>query len=151
MTQRDQHIVFQQRNFPGHHCRIFGEDNSLNQQKDGAHRFLQRQGYLMPLRFILPVAAIGVALIASGCQLAPHGSPSTPIRPAQVNETSQCDDLLQQVEARMSTALAFKVRSASASLRQAQELCNSGQPERGIAILRGVRGSMNDNRTSATR
>ena len=35
----------------------------------------------MPLRFVLPVAAIGVALIASGCQLAPHGSPSTQFAP----------------------------------------------------------------------
>ena len=149
MAQLDEHI--QHRSFRGDHRHIFGEENSLNHQKDSAHRFLQRGGYLMPLRFVLPVAAIGVALIASGCQLAPHGSPSTQIRPAQVNETSQCDDLLQQVEARMSTALAFKVRSASASLRQAQELCNSGQPEQGMAILMRVRGSMNDNRTSATR
>ena len=148
MAQLDEHI--QHRSFRGHHRHSIGEENRLNRQKD-AHRFLQRGGYLMPLRFVLPVAAIGVALIASGCQLAPHGSPSTQIRPAQVNETSQCDDLLQQVEARMSTALAFKVRSASASLRQAQELCNSGQPEQGMAILMRVRGSMNDNRTSATR
>ena len=105
----------------------------------------------MHVRFVLSVAAIGLALVASGCQLAPHGSPSSQIRPAQVNETSQCDDLLQQVEARMSTALAFKVRSAAAGLAQAQELCNSGQPEQGMAILMRVRGSMNDNRTSATR
>ena len=105
----------------------------------------------MPLRFVLPVAAIGVALIASGCQLAPHGSPSTQIRPAQVNETSQCDDLLQQVEARMSTALALNVRSAAADLRQAQELCDSGHPEQGIPILRRVLASMNDNRMSASR
>jgi hypothetical protein len=151
MTQRDEHIVFRHRNFRRHHCRIFGEENSLSHQKDSAHQFLQRGGYLMPVRFVLPVAAIGVALIASGCQLAPHGFPSTQIRPAQVNETSHCDDLLQQVEARMSTALAFKVRSAAASLRQAQELCNSGQSEQGIPILMRVRGTMNDNRTSATR
>jgi hypothetical protein len=105
----------------------------------------------MPVRLMLPVAAIGLALTAPGCQLAPHDPTSTQIRPAQVNETSQCDDLLQQVEARMSTALAFKVRSAAASLRQAQELCNSGHPEQGIPILMRVRGSMNDNRTSATR
>jgi hypothetical protein len=105
----------------------------------------------MPVRFVLPAAAIGLALIASGCQSVPHGSSSTQIRPAQVNETSQCDDLLQQVEARMSTALAFRVRSAAAGLQQAQELCNSGQPEQGMAILHRVRSYMNDNRTSASR
>jgi hypothetical protein len=43
------------------------------------------------------------------------------------------------------------VRSAAAGLRQAQELCNSGQPEQGIPILMGVLGSMNDNETSARR
>ena len=151
MAQRGKPIVFQHRNFPGHHCYILGEENSPTHQKDGADRFLQRGGYLMPVRSVLPVAAIGLALIASGCQSAPHGSPSTQTRPAQVNETSPCDDLLQQVEARMSTALAFKARSAAAGLAQAQELCNSGQPEQGSAILMRVRGSMNDNRTSASR
>jgi hypothetical protein len=105
----------------------------------------------MPGRFVLSVAAIGLALITSGCQSAGQGSPPTQIRPAQVNETSQCDDLLQQVDARMSTALAFRVRSAAAGLRQAQELCNSGQPEQGMAILQRVRSYMNDNRTSASR
>jgi hypothetical protein len=105
----------------------------------------------MPARFLLPMAALGLALAASGCQSAPHGSPSTQIRPAQVSEASQCDDLLQQVETRMSTAVAFRVRSAAAGLRQAQELCNSGQPEQGMAILHRVRSYMNDNRTSASR
>jgi hypothetical protein len=103
------------------------------------------------VRFVLSVAAIGLALIAAGCQLATQRYPATQIHPAQVNETSQCDNLLQQVEARMSTALAFKAKSAAADLAQAQELCNSGQPEQGTAILMRVRGSMNDNRTSATR
>ena len=151
MAQRGKPIVFQHRNFPGYHCYILGEENSPTHQKDGADRFFQRGGYLMPVRSVLPVAALVWALIASGCQSAPHGSPSTQTRPAQVNETSPCDDLLQQVEARMSTALAFKARSAAAGLAQAQELCNSGQPEQGSAILMRVRGSMNDNRTSASR
>ena len=105
----------------------------------------------MHVRFVLSVAAIALALVASGCQLAPHGSPSSQIRPAQVNATSQCDQLQQQVEARMSTAVAVKVPSATAGLGQAQELCNSGQPEQGIAILQRVLGSMNDNRMSASR
>jgi hypothetical protein len=149
MAQRDEHI--QHRSFRGDHRHIFGEENNLNHQKDSTQRFLQTGGYLMRVRLVLPVAAIGLALITQGCQLAAHGSPSTQIRPAQVNETSTCDNLLQQVEARMSTALAFKVRSAAAGLAQAQELCNSGQPEQGMAILMRVRGSMNDNRTSASR
>jgi hypothetical protein len=151
MAQRDEHSVFQHRNFQGHHCHMFGEENNLAHQEDSAHRFLQRGGYLMRMRLVLPVAVTGLALITQGCQLAAHGSPSTQIRPAQVNETSQCDDLLQQVDARMSTALAFRVRSAAAGLRQAQELCNSGQPEQGMAILQRVRSYMNDNRTSASR
>jgi hypothetical protein len=105
----------------------------------------------MHVRFVLPVAAIGLALIAPSYQLAAQGSQVTQIRPAQVTETGQCDDLLQRVEARMSTALALNVRSASADLRQAQELCDSGQPEQGIPVLMGVLGYMNDNETSARR
>ena len=100
---------------------------------------------------VLPVAAIGLALIAPGGQLAAQGSEATQIRPAQVTETGQCDDLLQRVEIRMSTALALNVRSASADLRQAQELCDSGHPKQGIPILREVLGYMNDNDPSARR
>jgi hypothetical protein len=151
MAQRDELIVMQHRNFQGHHGHMFSEENNLDRQGDSAKRFLQRGSYLMHVRLVLPVAAIGLALITQGCQLTAHGSPSTQIRPAQVNETSQCDDLLQQIEARMSTAVAFRVRSAAAGLAQAQELCNSGQPEQGMAILMRVRGYMNDNRTSASR
>jgi hypothetical protein len=149
MAQREEHI--QRRSFHGHHRHIFGENNNLNHQEDSTHRFLQRGGFLMRARFVLPVATIGLALVAPGGQLAAQGSPSTQIRPAQVNETGQCDVLLQRVEARMSTALALNVRSAAADLRQAQELCNSGQPEQGIPILMGVLGYMNDNDPSARR
>jgi hypothetical protein len=149
MAQRDKHT--QRRSLQGHRRHIFGQENKLNHQEDSTHRFLQRGGYLMRVRLVLPVAAIGLALIAPGRQVAAQGSPSTQIRPAQVTETGQCDDLLQRVEARMSTALALHVRSAAAGLRQAQELCNSGQPEQGIPILMGVLGSMNDNETSARR
>jgi hypothetical protein len=92
---------------------------------------------------------MGLALLASGCQSDVERSPSSQVPAAQVNETTRCDDLSRQVEARMSTALAFKVRSAAASLREAQELCNSGQPEQAIPILTRILGSMNDNRTSA--
>jgi len=149
MAQRDKHI--QHRSFQGDHRHIFGEKNKLNHQEDSTHRFLQKGGYLMRVRFVLPVAAIGLALIAPGGQLAAQGSEATQIRPAQVTETGQCDDLLQQVEARMSTALAFRVHSAAADLQQAQEFCDSGQPEQGMAILHRVRSYMNDNDPSASR
>jgi hypothetical protein len=151
MAQRDEHVVFQHGASEAIPTLSLAKMDNRNHQEDSTYRFLQRGGYLMHVRLVLPVAAIGLALIASGCQSAPHGSSSTQVRPAQVNETSPCDDLLQQVEARMSTALAFKARSAAAGLAQAQELCNSGQPEQGSAILMRVRGSMNDNRTSASR
>jgi hypothetical protein len=147
MAQRDRHIQHQSFRGPPRH--IFGEENNLDDQEGSTHRFLERGGYLIPVRFVLSVAAIGLVLVAPGGQLAAQSSPSTQIRPAQVNEASQCDYLSQQVEARMSTALAFNVRSAAAGLRQAQELCNSGQPAQGIPILMRVLGSMNDNRTSA--
>ncbi len=64
----------------------------------------------MSVRFMLPMAAAGLALIASG-QLAAQGTP-TQIRPAQGAEASQCDALLQQVQSRMDTALAVNVRPA---------------------------------------
>ena len=119
----------------------------VQRDKHIQHRSFRR----MRVRFVLPVAAIGLALIAPGGQLAAQGSPPTQIRPAQVNDTGQCDDLLQRVEARMSTALALNVRSAAADLRHAQELCDSGHPEQGIPILTGVLGYMNDNDPSARR
>jgi hypothetical protein len=149
MTRRDEHIQHRSSRF--HHRHIIGEESHLNHQEDSAQRSFQKEGYLMPARFLLPMAAIGLALAASGCQSVPHGSSSTQIRPAQVNETSPCDDLLQQVEARMSTALAFRVHSAAADLQQAQEFCDSGQPEQGMAILHRVRSYMNDNDPSASR
>jgi hypothetical protein len=97
----------------------------------------------MSLRFAFPMAAVGLALIASG-PLAAQGTP-TQIRPAQGNEASQCDPLLEQVQSRMNTALAVNVRGAAADIREAQDLCNSGHPEQGMAILHRVRSSMNNN------
>ena len=97
----------------------------------------------MSVRFMLPMAVAGLALIASG-QLAAQGTP-TQIRPAQGAEASQCDALLQQVQSRMDTALAVNTPSAAASIREAQDLCNSGHPEQGMAILHRVRSTMNSN------
>jgi hypothetical protein len=98
----------------------------------------------MPMRSVLPVAAVGLAVIASG-QLAAQGSAPTQIRPAQVREAGPCDALMQQVQGRMSTALAVNVAAAQEDLRQAQELCNSDQPEQGMAMLRQVLSYMNNN------
>src|SRR5262245_58465282 len=97
----------------------------------------------MSVRFVLPVAAVGLALIASG-QLAAQGTP-TQVRPAQAAQTSQCDTLLQQVQSRMNTALAVNTPGAAADIRHAQDLCNSGQPDQGIAILHRLRSTMNHN------
>ena len=97
----------------------------------------------MSVRFMLPMAVTGLALIASG-QLAAQGTP-TQVRPAQGAEASQCDALLQQVQSRMDTALAVNVRGAAADVSRAQDLCNSGHPEQGMAILHRVRSTMTSN------
>ena len=97
----------------------------------------------MSVRFMLPIAAAGLALIASG-QLAAQGTP-TQIRPAQGAGAGQCDPLLQQVQSRMDTALAVNTPGAAASIREAQDLCNSGHPDQGMAILHHLRSTMNSN------
>jgi hypothetical protein len=109
----------------------------------------------MPLRYVLPVAAVALAIGAvSGCssfapaQLAAQGSPSpssssTEVRPAQATPMSQCDALLQQVEDGFPTAKAYRIPHMQEDYRQAQELCSSSQPERGIPILREILGYMN--------
>ena len=96
----------------------------------------------MSVRFMLPMAVTGLALIASG-QLAAQGTP-TQVRPAQGTDASQCDALLQQVQSRMNTALAVNTPGAAADIREAQDLCNSGHPEQGMAILHRVRSTMNN-------
>ena len=96
----------------------------------------------MSVRFMLPMAVAGLALIASG-QLAAQGTP-TQVRPAQAQPT-QCDPLLQQVQSRMNTALAVNTAGAAASIREAQDLCNSGHPDQGMAILHRLRSTMNSN------
>jgi hypothetical protein len=97
----------------------------------------------MSVRFMLPMAAAGLALIAAG-QLAAQGTP-TQVRPAQGAQTSQCDPLLQQMQSRMNTALAVNTPGAAGSIRQAQDLCNSGHPDQGMAILHQLRSTMNTN------
>ena len=56
---------------------------------------------------------------------------------------SQCDALLQQVEDGFPTAKAYRIRHMQEDYRRAQELCNSGQPERGIPTLREILEYMN--------
>lgn len=99
----------------------------------------------MAVRLALPVAAVaftfgavgGCSSITPSDQMAQDSS-SAQIRPAQMTEVSHCDELAQQVQGRMPTAKAYRVPYAEKDLRQAQELCHSGQSERGISILEGA-------------
>lgn len=98
----------------------------------------------MLMRSILPVAAIALAAGAlSGCST--EGSSSAQVRPAQMSQASECDLLARQVEQRMPTAVGYRLPAAQADLREARELCNSGQSEEGVAILRGTLTDMNEN------
>jgi hypothetical protein len=96
----------------------------------------------MSVRFVLPVVAVGLAAIVPGQLAAQSSSPQ--IRPAQRIEPSPCDDLVRRVELQMPTAKAVRVSGAQEDLREAQELCNSGQPEQGVGILRDLLSSIND-------
>jgi hypothetical protein len=110
----------------------------------------------MPLRSFLPVAAVALAIGAiSGCssfgpaELVAQGSssPSTSpaeVRPAQATAMSTCESLIQQVEGGFPTAKAYRVPHMREDYREAQELCNSGQPEASIPILRQILGYMNE-------
>jgi hypothetical protein len=110
----------------------------------------------MPLRSVLPVAAVALAIgTISGCssfgpaELAAQNSSSpssssSQVRPAQAAAMSECDSLMQQVEDGFPTAKAYRIPYMQEDYRQAQELCNSGQPERGIPILRKILGYMNE-------
>ena len=99
----------------------------------------------MSVRFALPLTALALAFAVGGCSSnAPNGSAAPPVqvRPAQMTEMSQCDQLAQQVENGMPTAKAYRVPYAQRDLQKAQELCHSGQPEQGISILQGALGYM---------
>jgi hypothetical protein len=101
----------------------------------------------MSLRTALPVAAIGLALIAS-CQSADHadqGSSPTVIRPASVTGAGPCAALVQDVQDRIPTALGMRMRDVRDDLRQAQELCNSGRPAEGRVMLHNILEYMNRN------
>jgi hypothetical protein len=85
-------------------------------------------------RFVLPLAAVSLTLVASGEAGAQASSP-TQVRPAQVTE-SRCDELLQRVESGLATAKAGRVHGAQDDLREAQELCAAGGTREGMDILR---------------
>jgi hypothetical protein len=110
----------------------------------------------MPLRSVLPVAAVALAIgTISGCssfgpaELASQSSSSpssssAQVRPAQAAAMSECDSLMQRVENGFPTAKGYRVPHMREDYREAQELCNSGQPEAGIPILRQILGYMNE-------
>ena len=97
----------------------------------------------MFVRFVLPVAAVALTLGMVGGSYAQDSS-STQVRPAQMPQQSRCDELLQAVEIEMPSAVGLRVADAQADIREAQELCNSGQEEEGIAILQGVLSSVHE-------
>jgi hypothetical protein len=97
----------------------------------------------MSVRFAFPVAAVALAFIVPG-QLAAQDSSSTEVRPAQMPERSECDELVRRVEIGMPTAFGLRVRDAEEDLARAQELCASGQPEEGSQILREILNYMHE-------
>jgi hypothetical protein len=97
----------------------------------------------MYVRFVLPAAAMALALgMATGSYA--QGSSSTQMRPAQAPQAGPCDDLLRAVEIDMPGAVGARVAAAERDIRDAQELCNSGRPDEGRALLRGVLSSVHD-------
>jgi hypothetical protein len=97
----------------------------------------------MPARFFLPAVTAALALAAvSGCSSQP--SSTAQVRPAQMSARSDCDQLLSQVEIEMPSAVGLRVAAARSDIQEARELCNSGQPEEGAAMLRGVLESVHE-------
>jgi hypothetical protein len=89
----------------------------------------------MSLRIVVPMVALTLAMVGGGC--AQNSSP-TQMRLAQAPAESRCDQLLRQVEIEMPMTVAAQAHGARSDVQEARELCNSGQPEEGISILRGV-------------
>jgi hypothetical protein len=93
----------------------------------------------MLVRYVLPVAAVGLAVIAPG-PVAAQGSASTQVRPAQVTGPGPCDALVREVESAIPSGVGMRVHDAQRDLQQAQDLCNSGQSAQGNAMLRQILG-----------
>jgi hypothetical protein len=89
----------------------------------------------MSLRIVLPIAALTLGMVGGGCAQDPA---STEVRPAQMPAESRCDELLREAEIEMPSAVGLRVAAAQSDISEARELCNSGQEEEGISILRGV-------------
>ena len=97
----------------------------------------------MSVRFVLPVAAVALTLGIAGGSYAQDPAP-TQVRPAQMPQATECDELLRAVEIEMPGAVGLRVADAQKDIREAQELCNSGHPEEGIPLLRGVLDSVHE-------
>jgi hypothetical protein len=91
----------------------------------------------MALRLVLPVAAVALTLGMAG-DIYAQSSSSTQVRPAQAPAPSRCDELMRAVQIEMPSAVGMRVAGAESDIREAQQLCNSGQEQEGMAILRGV-------------
>lgn len=92
----------------------------------------------MPVRSVLPGAAVALALAAvSGCSAQGSSSPAQ-VRQAQAPQPTRCNELLRAAEVEMPNAVSFRVAGAREDIREARELCNSGQEEEGVTILQGV-------------
>jgi hypothetical protein len=91
----------------------------------------------MSVRSVLPAAGVALALAAgSGCST--QSSSPAQVRPAQMPQETRCDELLRAVEIEMPSAVGLRVAGARDDIREARELCNSGQEQEGAAILEGV-------------
>jgi hypothetical protein len=97
----------------------------------------------MALRFVLSVAAVALMLGMAG-EISAQDSSSTQVRPAQAPVPSRCDQLLQQVEIEMPSALGLRLAAAQSDVQDARELCSSGQENEGAAILQGVLNDMHE-------
>jgi hypothetical protein len=95
--------------------------------------------FMMYLRLLLPVAAVALAVGAVSDGHA-QSSSSTQVRPAQMPRGA-CDELLRAVEIEMPSAV-LGVQNAQRDISEARELCNSGQEQEGMSLLRGVLGSI---------
>jgi hypothetical protein len=92
-------------------------------------------------RVLVSAAAVALTLGVGGESYA-QSSSSTRVRPAQMPRASGCDQLMRAVEIEMPTAAGLTVPDAQRDIREAQELCNSGQEAEGMSILRGVLNSL---------
>jgi hypothetical protein len=94
----------------------------------------------MSLRIVLPITALTLGMVASCAQ---DPSP-TQMRLAQMPAESECDLLLREIEIEMPSAVGLRVAGAESDIEEGRELCNSGQPEEGAAMLRGVLDSVHE-------